>query len=136
MEAVFSNIIGLHRDKEVDPKIGCGFSIKFDKNRSLHNKLTEVRAVQYQKDEGCWVELESSINKIQLVVEALKSLKYVSQEEIGESLGWKPPTVSKWVNRAFASGELTEKERTRLLDLAQQERDREMYEIEGEESDF
>ena len=133
MEAVFSNIIGLHRDKEVDPKRGCGFSIKFDKNRSLHNKLTEVRAVQYQKDEGCWVELESSINKIQLVVEALRSLKYVSQEEIGESLGWKPPTVSKWVNRAFASGELTEKERTRLLDLAQQERDREMYEIEGRE---
>ena len=51
-------------------------------------------------------------------------------------MGWHSSTVSKWVNRAFASGELTEKERTRLLDLAQQERDRELYEIEGGESDF
>ncbi len=40
------------------------------------------------------------------------------------------------MHRAFAMGDLTEKERTRLFDLAQKERDRELYEIEGEESDF
>ena len=136
MEAVFSNIIGLHRDKEVDPKIGCGFSIKFDKNRSLHNKLTEVRAVQYQKDDGCWIELESSITKIQVILDALQSLEYVSQEEMAVGLGWGKSTVSKWLNRAYASGDLTEKEKDRLFDLAQQERDREMYEIEDGESDF
>ena len=136
MEAVFSNIIGLHRDKEVEPNKGCGFSIKFDKNRSLHNKLTEVRAVQYQKDDGCWVELESSITKIQVVLDALQSLKYVTQEEMAVGLGWGKSTVSKWLTRAYASGDLTEKEKDRLLDLARQERDRELYEIEDGESDF
>ena len=136
MEAVYSNIIGLHRDKEIDPKKGCGFSIVFDKNRSFHSNLTEVRAVQYLKDEGCWVDVESSVSKIQVIVDALQSLKYVTQNEMAEGLGWGSSTVSKWVNRAYASGDLTEKELTRLFNLAQAERDREMLEIEGEESDF
>ena len=136
MKAVFSNIIGLHRDKEVEPNKGCGFSIKFDKNRSLHNKLTEVRAVQYQKDEGCWVELESSIDKIQVVVDAVKSLKYTKQEEIGKGLGWEPPTVSKWMRRAYAAGVLTEKEKLRLFALAKEEREQELYGTEDGESDF
>jgi len=48
----------------------------------------------------------------------------------------KSAAISKWMHRAFAMGDLTEKERTRLFDLAQKERDRELYEIEGEESEF
>ena len=108
----------------------------FDKNRSFHSNLTEVRAVQYLKDEGCWVDVESSVSKIQVIVDALQSLKYVNQSEMAEGLGWGSSTVTKWMHKAFATGELTEKERKRLFDLAQKERDRELYEIEGEESDF
>jgi len=136
MEAVFSNIIGLHRDKGIDLLKGCGFSIAFDKNRSLHSKLTEVRAVQYLKDEGCWVDVESSLTKMDQLIEAIETLQYVNQKELAAGLGWSEAWVSEWLKRAFGASRLTQKKRNELFDLAKELRAEKLGENDCLESDF
>jgi len=122
IEAVFSSIIGLHRDSSVDVALGAGFTIKFDKNRSSYNPLLETRTVQcLQQEEPVWVEVESEAAKYIEVIEALRTLEFTSQEALADSLGITQGAVSKRIKKAIANDYINKQKVDELWELAKQE---------------
>jgi len=123
IEAVFSNIIGLKKDSSLDQAKGCGFSIVFDKNRSLHNELTEARTVQYDLKEKRWIEMESSEAQIDTIIKKLESLMYINQKELAEALGKSEPWVSRWINRAIVKERLSKQKLEQYFQIVKDERE-------------
>lgn len=123
IEAVFSNIIGLHRDSSIKKELGAGFIIKFDKNRSVHHKLLDTRSVQYLKDEKKWIQIESEDIELVRTVEALKSLEYTNQTELAAGLGVSQGTASKRLPKCVVQGLITDKEIQNCYKYAREIRD-------------
>ena len=122
IEAVFSNIIGLHKDSSIKKELGAGFTIKFDKNRSEHHKLLDTRSVQCLKSEKMWVQLESEDIELVRTVDALKSAEYINQSELADALGIKQGTVSKRLKKCVIQGLITDKEIDYCFDAASEGR--------------
>jgi KaiC/GvpD/RAD55 family RecA-like ATPase len=126
IEAVFSNIIGLHRDSSIKKELGAGFIIKFDKNRSEYHKLLDTRTVQCLKDEKKWVQLESEDIELVRTVEAIKSLEFTNQTEVAAGLGVSQGAISKRLPKCIVQGLITDKEIQHCYQYAKEIRDGEV----------
>lgn len=123
IEAVFSNIIGLHYNKDIDKALGCGFTIKFDKNRNEYNKLTQTRTVQLLSASNKWVDVVSDNDKIADLVEAIKSLECVSQQEVGDRIGVSQSTVARLIQKAITLDKIKDEKVKECFKTAKQIRD-------------
>ena len=122
IEAVFSNIIGLHKDSSVDVALGAGFTIKLDKKRSSYNPLLETRTVQcLNKEEPEWVEVESEAANYIEVIEALKTLEFDNQKALAAHFNIGQGTVSKRIKKAIANDYITQHKVDELFELAKQD---------------
>lgn len=135
IEAVFSIIIGLHYIKELNKKLGAGFTIKFDKNRNEYSELTDSRSVQLLKDSMEWVEIDNDNSKLVDLVDAIKSLNYINQTELGVALGAGQSTIHRWIKKAIAFDLITQKKYDDCVSSAKDVRG-EVFDMEEDKNDF
>lgn len=122
LETTFEVILGLL--KSSIPKPGsAAFVTEFTKFRGKGD--TRLQARTWELGEGGWsiLEYEPEDAKDDPVVKALRSLNYVTQDEIADAVGINKSTVSRRLKKAIAQGVLRDDEVNECLRKAKELRE-------------
>lgn len=87
---------------------GARFAVEVTKNRNQGKLGIDGKTLMLQ--DGKWMTQEDPFANTQKVVDALKSLRYRTQEELGKALGIHQTTVGRAIKTAVAQGSLKPKD--------------------------
>lgn len=104
--------IGLSRPATADrPQHSAAcFQFKLEKYRGLKSKETDPRIFSLNPEAGQWDIYESSNDQFTKYSDALKSLKYVNADAVGEALGLDRSTAYRNIKKMIESGAMSRDE--------------------------
>ena len=112
LEATFEVKLGLQRPAVSKPG-SASFVTEFGKFRAKGGDSLSPRI--WSLGEGGWTVEEDAESATSKVIDAVRSLKYVNQNELAEALGMSQSTVSRTLKRAVALGQPRQEELDRLF---------------------
>ena len=118
LEATFEVKLGLHRPK-VSKADTASFIAEFGKLRTKGADSVSRPRVWTLGASGWTVEDDEDTADAR-VMEALKTLKFVNQRELGDALGMSQPTISRALRKAATSGETSREHIGRLFNQAKE----------------
>jgi putative DNA primase/helicase len=132
LATTFEVIIGLKKPVLPPPGKAC-FNLEFDKFRARGGPSTASR--QWTLEPFGWNIEDDADDDLTITLEAINSLKFVSQQEIAAYLGVAPSTISKRIGKLIGQRRLGEGETIEKLAQAKAIREREAQGFDGTEYD-
>ncbi len=108
LATTFEVILGLEKLSGLKAAHGTAFQIKWDKLRAKPDE--RIKSWEVWLDEDHWEYEAAASEEVEILLEALKSGKYVNQKELAEALKWDPSKVTRTKEKAIATGAITLKE--------------------------
>lgn len=108
LATTFEVILGLEKLSGLKAAHGTAFQIKWDKLRAKPDE--RIKSWEVWLDEDHWEFEAAASEEVDILLEALKSGKYVNQKELAEALKWDPSKVTRTKEKAIATGAITLKE--------------------------
>lgn len=108
LATTFEVILGLEKLSGLKAAHGTAFQIKWDKLRAKPDE--RIKSWEVWLDEDHWEYEAAASEEVDILLEALKSGKYVNQKELAEALKWDPSKVTRIKEKAIATGAINLKE--------------------------
>lgn len=121
-----NTVIKLERPMTYDPQSGAVFDVEFEKGRSLHGDAAggfSARLIEGPQGHLEWETSETVVDdRLETLVEAIKSEQHASQQEVADALGVAQSLVSRRINQAESKGLLIRGEAKELFGRARRRR--------------
>lgn len=102
LATTFEVILGLEKLSGLKAAHGTAFQIKWDKLRAKPDE--RIKSWEVWLDEDRWEFEAASSEDIDILLEALRSGKYLNQKELAQALKWDPSKVTRTKEKAIATG--------------------------------
>jgi RecA-family ATPase len=107
LATTFEVILGLEKLTGLKAAHGTAFQIKWDKLRAKPDE--RIKSWEVWLDEDRWEFEAAASEEVDLLLEALRSGKYVNQKELAEALKWDESKVTRTKAKAIATGAIDTK---------------------------
>ena len=107
LATTFEVVLGLEKLTGLKAAHGTAFQIKWDKLRAKPDE--RIKSWEVWLDEDHWEFEAAASEEVDLLLEALKSGKYVNQKELAEALKWDESKVTRTKAKAIATGAIDAK---------------------------
>lgn len=107
LATTFEVILGLEKLSGLKAAHGTAFQIKWDKLRAKPDE--RIKSWEVWLDEDHWEFEAAASEEVDLLLEALRSGKYVNQKELAEALKWDESKVTRTKSKAIATGAIDTK---------------------------
>ncbi|HWR03792.1 MAG TPA: AAA family ATPase [Humidesulfovibrio sp.] len=108
LATTFEVILGLEKLTGLKAAHGTAFQIKWDKLRAKPDE--RIKSWEVWMDEDRWEFEAAASEEVDLLLEALRSGKYVNQKELAEALKWDESKVTRTKAKAIATGAIDTKQ--------------------------
>jgi KaiC/GvpD/RAD55 family RecA-like ATPase len=108
LATTFEVILGLEKLTGLKAAQGTAFQIKWDKLRAKPDE--RIKSWEVWLDEDHWEFEAAASEEVDLLLEALRSGKYVNQKELAEALKWDESKVTRTKAKAIATGAIDTKQ--------------------------
>jgi len=108
LATTFEVILGLEKLTGLKAAHGTAFQIKWDKLRAKPDE--RIKSWEVWLDADRWEFEAAASEEVDILLEALRSGKYLNQKELAEALKWDPSKVTRTKEKAIATGAITLKD--------------------------
>ena len=108
LATTFEVILGLEKLTGLKAAHGTAFQIKWDKLRAKPDE--RIKSWEVWLDEDRWKYEAAASEEIDILLEALRSGRYVNQKELAVALKWDESKVTRTKGKAIATGAIDTKQ--------------------------